>query len=420
MISDGDIFITKLERGFFGAFRVLKTGGRFDFSKNEFYLIALTSYADTVKPEINDPKMREPLREKRWAFRGIPHINIYANPKGIIEKNFEYLGNLPLTKEEGKLKIQIGDGEDIENDGGFPLAGAVLKDFGFEAFLEWRWEHERELFMKEEQEHKEQCKNTILQNNAKIQPNSSKSISEAYQYRDDKSDKFWRIEYAGLAMAVNYGKMGTIGTYKVKDFDNEEMCEKEAKKLIASKTKKGYQPNPGFDAGKHFYLDDEETGLHPLTSHPKFRAHFTDEFYYDCGDEEAPFGSDEGSDTLAHIEEDFRKSKSFDFKSFPKKLVETYWGMTYLPASDISKKAVESLLKTEDGEMNLTQSDMVTYATAFAQVKITGQLDSELKAMALNAMKRMEIVAEISGWNTTGQPSEITSKMIGDLERFLA
>ena len=450
MINSGDVFITKLERGFFGAFRVLKTGGRFDFAKNEeFYLIALTSYADTVKPGINDKRLREPLREKRLSFRGIPHINIYANPKNIIEKHFEFLGNLPLTKEEGKFKIQIGDGEHVEYGGGFPLAGAVQKDFGFEAFLEWRWEHENELYKKEIQENKEQREKAAQEK--KMETKNSLCVSAAYRFKDGKSDKFWRIEYAGSALAVNYGKAKTTGKYQVKEFDNQEECEKEAKKLIASKEKKGYKPYAEFDPDNHLYFDDEETGLHPLTSPPNFRKRFSDDLYYDCGDEEAPFGSDEGSDTLHHLEEDIRKG-NVDFASYPQKLIEEYWDMTYLPPDDISLEAVKALVKPDKASpadegcellnqveeairkdkeiniassaksdeimMNLTQSDMVTYAVAFAQIKITGRIDPALKTAALNAMRRMEITAELSGWNKSGQPSEITTLMINDLEGF--
>ena len=241
---------------------------------------------------------------------------------------------------------------------------------------------------------------------------------KAYRFQDAKSDKFWVIDWAGPNCAVNYGKTGSIGTYRVKEFASDVECEKEAGKLIASKLKKGYRPFETFDPDNHFYFDDEETGLHPLTSHPEFRASFADDLYYDCGDEEAPFGSDEGSDTLGHIQEDMRKSKSFDFVSFPRKLVTVYWDLTYLPAIDISREAVEQLARND--EMNLTQSDMVTYATAFAQIKITGRVDAALKALALNAMRRMGITAEIAGWNTTGHPSEIMSRMIADLEKFRA
>jgi uncharacterized protein YfeS/predicted DNA-binding WGR domain protein len=238
-----------------------------------------------------------------------------------------------------------------------------------------------------------------------------------YRYKDNKSDKFWRIEYIDSNLLVNYGKSGTIGKFQIKEFDSNEECEKEANKLIASKIKKGYNLLPDFDANNCFYFDDDEIGQHLLTSHPKFREKFTDEFYFDCGDEEAPFGSDEGSDTLSQIEEDLRKSKDFNFTTFPKKLIEDYWGMTYIPAKDISLQSIEELVKTD--ERNVTQSDMVTYATAFAQIKITGQIDNELKKIALNAMKRLEIVAQLLKWNTTGKPSKIGTKMIADLEHFV-
>lgn len=239
-----------------------------------------------------------------------------------------------------------------------------------------------------------------------------------YRYNDNKSDKFWRIEYMESNLFVNYGKTGSIGKFQIKEFDNSEECEKEANKLIGSKLKKGYNLFPDFDANNCIYFDDEEIGLHLLTSHPKFRENFTDDFYFDCGDEEAPFGSDEGSDTLSQIEEDLRKSKDFNFTTFPKKLIEDYWDMTYIPANDISLHSIEELIKTD--EMNVTQSDMVTFATAFAQIKITGQIDNELKRVALNAMKRVEIVAQLLKWNTTGKASEIGTKMIADLEHFVA
>ena len=276
------------------------------------------------------------------------------------------------------------------------------------------WEHENELYKKEIQEHEEQCKKAAQEK--KMEAKNSPCVSAVYRFKDEKSDKFWRIEYSGSSFAVNYGKTGTTGKYQVKEFDSQEECEKEAKKLIASKVKKGYKTFAEFDSDSHLYFDDEEVGLHPLTSHPNYRKHFSDDLYYDCGDEEAPFGSDEGNDTLYHIGEDIRKGKAVDFVSFPQKLVEEYWDMTYLPPDDTSRKSVEALVKSD--EMNLTQSDMVTYAVAFAQIKITGRLNPALKTAALNAMRRMEITAEILGWNKSGKPSEIATQMINDLERF--
>ncbi len=45
-----------------------------------------------------------------------------------------------------------------------------------------------------------------------------------------------------------YGKIGTAGSVKAKEFETEEECMKEANKLVASKRKKGYtDPLPGED-----------------------------------------------------------------------------------------------------------------------------------------------------------------------------
>ncbi|TWT13153.1 DUF4240 domain-containing protein [Planomicrobium sp. CPCC 101079] len=56
------------------------------------------------------------------------------------------------------------------------------------------------------------------------------------------SNKFWKISVAKNSLAVIYGRIGTGGTTRVKDFPSPEACKKEAHRLIQSKLKKGYQP----------------------------------------------------------------------------------------------------------------------------------------------------------------------------------
>jgi len=215
-------------------------------------------------------------------------------------------------------------------------------------------------------------------------------MKKAFTYQDEKSNKFWTIDYSGMTIGVHYGKNGTIGKYEIKEFSSQEDCEIEAKKLIASKMKKGYQENHTFDFDNCLYVDVGEYGPHPKTSHPRFVAHFIEEFYYDCGDEEAPFGSDEGSDTLNEMQEIIRKKHTIDFATFPKHLIENLWGMHYIAVDTLDEKAVRDIAK--EHEMDMLQSDMVTYATAFGQIKITGKLDSDLKKNALLALKRFAIM----------------------------
>ncbi|WP_283164842.1 WGR domain-containing protein [Lysinibacillus sp. BPa_S21] len=235
-------------------------------------------------------------------------------------------------------------------------------------------------------------------------------MKKAFTYQDEKSNKFWTIDYFCMTICVHYGKNGTIGKYDMKEFESQEICEKEAQKLIASKIKKGYQENPTFDFDNCLYFDVGEFGPHPKTSHPRFVAHFTEEFYYDCGDEEAPFGSDEGSDTLYELEEVIRKKRIIDFATFPKHLIENIWGMHYISIDTLDEKAIRDMAK--EHEMDMIQSDMITYATAFGQIKITGKLDTTLKKNALLALKRLAIMY------SDGQLTETQQTMYNDLLTF--
>ena len=60
------------------------------------------------------------------------------------------------------------------------------------------------------------------------------------EYQDSKSHKFWQIERADDTHTVTYGRVGTAGQSKTKTFASAEAAQKDAEKLIKSKTKKGY------------------------------------------------------------------------------------------------------------------------------------------------------------------------------------
>ena len=46
---------------------------------------------------------------------------------------------------------------------------------------------------------------------------------EALHFKDQKTDKFWFVETLVCEMMVNYGKTGTTGKYKIKEFDNNQV-----------------------------------------------------------------------------------------------------------------------------------------------------------------------------------------------------
>ena len=65
-------------------------------------------------------------------------------------------------------------------------------------------------------------------------------MKRCFIFQDGNSQKFWNIEVDGSGFVVTYGKLGTAGQTSEKSFGSEEKCQKEADKLIAEKTRKGY------------------------------------------------------------------------------------------------------------------------------------------------------------------------------------
>jgi uncharacterized protein (TIGR02996 family) len=62
-----------------------------------------------------------------------------------------------------------------------------------------------------------------------------------FEFRDDKSAKFWAIELAGRSFTVNFGKIGSAGQTQTKEFKDEAKAKSEHDKLVAEKLAKGYK-----------------------------------------------------------------------------------------------------------------------------------------------------------------------------------
>ncbi len=64
---------------------------------------------------------------------------------------------------------------------------------------------------------------------------------QRFEFSDGKSNKFWEITVEGDSFTVRYGRVGTNGQTSTKTFRDAAKAQAEANKMIASKTKKGYQ-----------------------------------------------------------------------------------------------------------------------------------------------------------------------------------
>jgi predicted DNA-binding WGR domain protein len=65
------------------------------------------------------------------------------------------------------------------------------------------------------------------------------------EYVDGGSKKFWRARVDGGEFVVNYGRIGSDGQTKVKDFGDAASARAEMTKVAASKRKKGYAETEG-------------------------------------------------------------------------------------------------------------------------------------------------------------------------------
>ena len=61
-----------------------------------------------------------------------------------------------------------------------------------------------------------------------------------FEYKDEKSDKFWEIELRGSSYLLRYGKRDTPGQIKKKNFADPEIAKADAAKKIDEKINKGY------------------------------------------------------------------------------------------------------------------------------------------------------------------------------------
>jgi predicted DNA-binding WGR domain protein len=90
-----------------------------------------------------------------------------------------------------------------------------------------------------------------------------------YEFSEGSSNKFWEINLSGKSFTTTYGKIGTSGQTTIKTWKDNAEAKKEYDKLIAEKTKKGYELVGGNGGGKAAADDDDDEDEKPA---PKKKA----------------------------------------------------------------------------------------------------------------------------------------------------
>ncbi len=76
---------------------------------------------------------------------------------------------------------------------------------------------------------------------------SGASTPRRFEFSEGSSNKFWMVWLEGTQLMTKYGKIGAAGSQTVKDFGTAEKVQKEYDKIVAEKTKKGYEEVEGGD-----------------------------------------------------------------------------------------------------------------------------------------------------------------------------
>lgn len=81
---------------------------------------------------------------------------------------------------------------------------------------------------------------------------STPKTERYFEYKDNKSSKFWEICVQGSDVTVRFGKIGGTGQTQSKSFNDPALAYAHAEKLIIGKAKKGYHEmsDENLSAGK--------------------------------------------------------------------------------------------------------------------------------------------------------------------------
>jgi uncharacterized protein YfeS len=142
--------------------------------------------------------------------------------------------------------------------------------------------------------------------------------------------------------------------------------------------------------------EEEDWELSPENCNPRATSLLTDDFYWDCADDNSPFGNDTGADTLAQYREWRVHNPQSNPILFLDQLLEDWevsndhWDVTD-PAD------VKELL--EEDQFSFIMRDDAIIGLAFGQLLLEGKVDVEVKRRANTALQRQALPAVLAHRN---------------------
>jgi uncharacterized protein YfeS len=134
--------------------------------------------------------------------------------------------------------------------------------------------------------------------------------------------------------------------------------------------------------------DEEEWALAPENAHPNARALMAEPFFWDCVDEDAPFGNDTAADVLVFFRDWRQANPTASPLAFLGELLGS-WEIADEHWDVATPEEVAELLKMD--EAGQTTRDDAALALALAQLALEGSVDAEVRQRALLAARRQSV-----------------------------
>ena len=152
----GEVYVTRVADGRYAAVRIVRVLDRTS-------LVETCAYLDRQRPTLGDARLLTPVTENRFKFSGdLARVWLEGHPPD----NFQLLGILPPTQAEAAMECNV-------------FGGKWHPGTGHEAYLEWRWLHDRQAL---EEEHRQR---TIESERRRRTPQKPKKMID--------EDAFWSI-----------------------------------------------------------------------------------------------------------------------------------------------------------------------------------------------------------------------------------
>jgi uncharacterized protein YfeS len=153
----------------------------------------------------------------------------------------------------------------------------------------------------------------------------------------------------------------------------------------------------------------EKLGIEWSQYHPRARELLDDPFYWDPADEYAPHGNDTGADLLEAFREWRRRHRSVPAARFLPTMLKR-WNYTGSVAALLGKPMSQW---DDDDELTLEVLDEANVAVAFAQLKLEGKCDDDVRLAALESIERQldPAVHDHFGWTLPEEQRERLQQM---------